>query len=533
MDHFATDITLDDCGDHPPVTHWGVRRRLVLTSQGGSRTIERHRSDRGPVMPHVDDHTRTVHVGAGGARHDSAGTQLRVAVAAVAEFLAGGAVRPVFQPIVDLSTGLTVAYEALARGPRGHHLEAPDALFAAGRAAGMVTALDVTCLEAAIEAARAGDLAAPWTLFVNVEPDSHSIGILPALASTSTLPVVVELTERALADDPAYVLGAVASIRRAGWGVALDDVGVNPDSLALLPLIAPDVIKFDAALVQLPPDRHTALVFSAVAAEVERTGCIVIAEGIETPEHLRAAHALGAHLGQGWLFGPPGDLPAAFTDPPRAALALRAVGTSVRSHTPFDVGAGSREVRTAGRALLLAMSKHLERQATAIGESCLVLAAFQTATAFAPAERRYAALARANAYVAVFGSGLADEPTSGVRGIDLDPEEPLSLEWNLIIVGPHFAATLAARLRDSPADADTTWDYVLSHDRDLSIRAAATLMNRVTRAEKAQHREAATTARENSLEPQTGSCDRVLEPHRGTPRPQTGQPDAAGRQAGL
>ncbi len=139
----------------------------------------------------------------------------------------------------------------------------------------MLTALDVTCIKAATTAARACHLNTPWTLFVNIEPDSHSIGILPALASASTLPVVVELTERALTDDPAYVLGTVALIRRAGWGVALDDVGVNPDSLALLPLIAPDVIKFDAALVQEPPDQHTARVFSAVAAEVE-----VVAAGV-------------------------------------------------------------------------------------------------------------------------------------------------------------------------------------------------------------------------------------------------------------
>ena len=431
-------------------------------------------------MQYTDVSTRTTHETCNA--HDSDVLQLGAAVAAVTDLLDGGAVQPVFQPIVDLTSGCTVAYEALARGPHGHPLESPDALFAAARAAGMLHALDVTCLDAAAEAARAGDLTAPWTLFVNIEPDSHSIGILPALASASTSPVVVELTERALTDDPAYVLGTVALIRRAGWGVALDDVGVNPDSLALLPLIAPDVIKLDAALVQQPPDPHTARVFSAVAAEVERTGCIVVAEGIETSEHLHAARALGAHLGQGWLFHPPGRLPAAFTDPPHAPLQLRALGPSHSDPTPFGAAAQEREVRTAGKALLLAMSNHLERQAAAIGESCLVLTTFQTAAAFAPARRRYAALARGNAYVAVFGSGIADHAAPGVRGIDLDPEEPLSLEWNLVIVGPHFAAVLAARSDNPVTDADSRWDYVLSHDRDLTVRAATTLMNRITRA---------------------------------------------------
>ncbi len=328
----------------------------------------------------------------------------------------------------------------------------------------------------------ASGLRSPWTLFVNTEPDSRTFDVLAELAATSTVPVVVELTERALTDDPADVLGTVALIRRLGWGVALDDVGVNSDSLALLPLIAPDVIKLDATLVQRPPDEHTAGVFSAVAAEAERTGCLIVAEGIETPEHLRAAHAMGAHLGQGWMFDPPGPLPTPLGDPPRAPIQLRPALPSRTDLTPFGVTAGAREPRTTDKALLLAMSKHLERQAAAIGESCLVLTTFQTAAAFARAAQRYTALADANAYVAVFGCGLHEQPGRRIRGVDLDPDEPLAYEWDVVVVGPHFAVVLAAR--PATTDADAVWDYVLSHDRDLAVRAAGTLMNRVTGAEE-------------------------------------------------
>lgn len=401
--------------------------------------------------------------------------------AAVSALLDGGTVAPVFQPIVDLATGATVAYEALARGPRGHLLEAPADLFAAARTAGVLVALDATCLRSAVGAARAVDLAAPWTLFVNIEPDSRSRDALPGLAaSAAALPVVLELTERALTDDPAEVLGTVALARRLGWGVALDDVGVNPDSLALLPLISPDVIKLDLALVQDPPDERTAHVFSAVAAEVERTGSVLLAEGIETVAHLRAAHGLGANLGQGWLFGRPGCLPARPRDQLRDPLRLRPSAAARGGPTPFGAVAEDRAVRTAGTALLLAMSKHLERQAASIGESCLVLTTFQKAAAFTPAARRYTALAEANSYVAVFGHGMADHPVPGVRGIDLDAAEPLAREWDLVIVGPHFAAVLAAHMIGN--DPDDGWRYVLSHDRNLAVRAAGTLMNRVTRA---------------------------------------------------
>jgi len=48
------------------------------------------------------------------------------------------AVHAVFQPLVDLDTGVTVGFEALARGPAGSALANPAALFEAAYAAGRV-----------------------------------------------------------------------------------------------------------------------------------------------------------------------------------------------------------------------------------------------------------------------------------------------------------------------------------------------------------------------------------------------------------
>ena len=48
------------------------------------------------------------------------------------------------------------------------------------------------------------------------------------------------------------------------------------------------------------------------------------------------------------------------------------------------------------------------------------------------------------------------------------------------MVGPHFAAALMARDRggDGP-DADRRFDFVITHDRDLVIRAAQPLLDRL------------------------------------------------------
>ncbi len=45
----------------------------------------------------------------------------------------------------------------------------------------------------------------------------------------------------------------MAALRAAGLAIALDDVGANPDSLVLLDVVGPDVVKLDMRLVQSQP----------------------------------------------------------------------------------------------------------------------------------------------------------------------------------------------------------------------------------------------------------------------------------------
>ena len=64
-----------------------------------------------------------------------------------------------------------------------------------------------------------------------------------------------------------------------------------------MPLLRPDVIKLDLRLVQGQPTGDVAVIVNAVNAQRERTGAIVLAEGIETAAHLATARAMGATLG--------------------------------------------------------------------------------------------------------------------------------------------------------------------------------------------------------------------------------------------
>ena len=409
--------------------------------------------------------------------------------AELGRLLARGGVRSVYQPIVELDSNVTVAYEALARGPQGSPLAGPDRLFAAAGRAGRLVELDRACQFAAAAGARSAGLSSPWTLFVNVEPQSAAATIVAPVRGPDGSPgpgamdcqIVVEFTERALTTDPTTLLGMVARIRDRGWGIALDDVGAHPDSLALLPLLQPDVIKLDLSLVQQQPSAQIAAIVNAVNAEAERSGSAVLAEGIETEEHRSIALAMGATLGQGWLLGRPAALPDPLPDFTGTPVAVDSGGGVAPSRTPFVLGAARRPVRLSRKELLIEMSKHLEAQAVHAGESTVVLATFQHAEFFTPRTReRYQHLARRTAFVGALGAGMPAVPALGVRGGVLDLGDPLIGEWDLAVVGPHFAATLVARdLGDSGPDRLRRFEFVLSHDRDLAIQVALALMTRV------------------------------------------------------
>lgn len=251
---------------------------------------------------------------------------------AIGDVLAQRAVRTVYQPVVDLVTDEITGYEALARGPRGTPLERPDALFAAAAAAGSTAALDRLCREVAIQGAR-GRLGGSLSLFVNVEPVAaghHERQFAASTELSGAFRVVAELTERDLTARPAELLRMVEAFRALGCGIALDDVGADPASLALLPLLRPDVIKLDLRLVQHRPTEAIAEIFSAVNAEAERTNAVVLAEGIETEEHRCIARSLGATLGHGWLLGRPATLPETMPPPPNGDCHVRQRGRPTR-----------------------------------------------------------------------------------------------------------------------------------------------------------------------------------------------------------
>lgn len=404
----------------------------------------------------------------------------------LSDVLAADALGVAFQPLVDLRSRTVLGYEALARGPVGTAWSSPSVLFAAAAAEGRIVELDWACRAAVYRAALAGGLTADLPLFVNVEPvalgtpcPEHLRDVVDRAAER--LRIVVEVTERAVAHDPAGLLAGVHQARAAGAGIALDDVGADPASLAMMPFLDPDVIKLDLRLIQEQTSPEAAGIVTAILAHAERTGARILAEGIELPRHVDVARSLGASIGQGFLFGRPGRLPAPPGRPPPGEPLRSRPRPPVRpAATPFSVVAAHRDTIRSDKELLLPLSSYLEQRALAV-EPGVLLGCFQDARYFTPGtRRRYEQLAPGTVLTGALGVGMPAAPAAGVHSSRLDPADPLRGEWNVVVVGPQFAGALVARdLGDDGPDRQRRFDAVLTQDRALVIEAALTLVSRL------------------------------------------------------
>jgi EAL domain-containing protein (putative c-di-GMP-specific phosphodiesterase class I) len=403
---------------------------------------------------------------------------------ALDSILARRAIECVFQPIVALRSEKVIGFEALARGPAGTVLSDPDALFAFAGKAGRLPELDWVCRAAAARAALASKLPPDLPLFINVEPATARVlcpsDLIEVLATaTDRLQIVAEITERSVASDPAGLLAAIEQLRTHHNRIALDDVGVDDSSQAMMSLMRPDVIKLDRRIVQGRTTPLVAAVVTAVLAEAERTGAIILAEGIETPAQAALARSMGATLGQGWLFGHPGPLPSRFI--PSGFVLPQIVAPPPDGATPFEVARKRRRVTYGNKQMLLALSKHLEDRVVAATEPAVVLATFQNVAYFdAPTRTRYGNLAAKGILTATFGLGMPVEPGPQIRGCAVAEDDPLVHQWNVIVLGSHFAGALFARELPYDGDEDDRpFELIVSYDRDLILAAAHPLIRRL------------------------------------------------------
>jgi EAL domain-containing protein (putative c-di-GMP-specific phosphodiesterase class I) len=242
------------------------------------------------------------------------------------------ATRFVFQPVFELAGRdlRPYALEALCRTFAGLRLAEPEQFFAAARAQGLEAQVDRVCLAAALRAA-AGLGAPPVAVNVHAttldEPDFlHFLGATAERLGIPLDRITLEILEHSGGSADRQARLQLASLRRRGLQIALDDVGADSNYLPRLFAYRPDLVKVDRELVRsCEREPRRAIALGSIVDLATKFSARVVAEGIETAGELATVRALGIELVQGYLCGGPlsaGDLQASELLPAPLAAAI-------------------------------------------------------------------------------------------------------------------------------------------------------------------------------------------------------------------
>ncbi len=214
------------------------------------------------------------------------------------------AFRPVFQPLVDIEGQLVVGYEALTRFDDG---APPDERFEEAAGVGLRDKLELSTMRAALQAAVV--LPDDAWLNLNVSPDVViSSRELPRLLASANRDIVLEVTEHvAITDYPRFR----AAVARLGprIRIAVDDAGAGFSSLRHILELQPAFVKIDRSLVKnIDADEARQALVAGFRHFAGTTGCMLIAEGVETEAELATLRRLDIKFAQGYLLGRPAPL---------------------------------------------------------------------------------------------------------------------------------------------------------------------------------------------------------------------------------
>jgi DICT domain-containing protein len=132
------------------------------------------------------------------------------------------------------------------------------------------------------------------------------------------------------------------------------------------------------------------------------------------------------------------------------------------------------------KRMVWSMTRLLEDQVFATPDTVLLVNVGRARLITTEVEDRYAELAAAGTFAAALGVDLPEPAAAGLRSTRLSPDEPLAGEWDVVVVGPHFAGALVARdLGDGGADLLRRYAFALTYDRELVLQAARVLLQRV------------------------------------------------------
>ena len=226
--------------------------------------------------------------------------------------------RVFYQPIIELSTGLPVAFEALVRWQHPElGLLGPDTFVPMAEETGLIADVGRLVLTEAVKQASAWQRTFPRDepiyVTVNLSPLQvrlpDLVGQVAELLVSSRLTpgtLVLEITENLMLRDADASTAVLQQLRGLGVKIALDDFGTGYSSLGQLRQLPIDMLKIAKTFVDdLDGKGENSAFASAILALGLTLQMTTLAEGVEHPWQAAELRRLGCSLAQGYHFARP------------------------------------------------------------------------------------------------------------------------------------------------------------------------------------------------------------------------------------
>ncbi|MEO1045216.1 MAG: bifunctional diguanylate cyclase/phosphodiesterase [Pseudomonadota bacterium] len=223
-----------------------------------------------------------------------------------------------YQPLIDLSTGDVIGFEALARwNDPDRGIIAPTDFIPVAEDCGLIVPLGRWALSTAARTLSRWDKVAGRTLGTRVgvnlsavqfTRDDVASAVDDAIRNAAIVGnrLTLELTESAILSDPDRAAQAMESLKALDTCLAMDDFGTGYSNLAYLQRLPIDILKIDRSFVtEMLSDRDRVSIVRAVLSLANALGMETTAEGVETLELSNTLAALGCSHGQGYYYAKP------------------------------------------------------------------------------------------------------------------------------------------------------------------------------------------------------------------------------------
>jgi len=240
------------------------------------------------------------------------------------------------QPIVSLVTGKISSFEALLRWKhptRG--MIPPDVFIPIAEDTNLIHVLGAWVTRQVCRTIKTWPHGEPPPISINASPSEitkprtvgaastesanagedfhHRIERIAREENVAPEKLRIEITESVVISEPEYAMDVLAQLVDKGFQLLLDDFGAGYSSLSYLHDLPFYQVKLDRAFTaKLAPDNRSYELMRGIITLAHNMGIEVVAEGIETEDHLRLIRKAGCDKAQGYYISRPVSIEEAY-----------------------------------------------------------------------------------------------------------------------------------------------------------------------------------------------------------------------------